>query len=116
MRDPLRHVDVRRAVGNDQVFSRDERRSRALHVRVVVHLLERRTRKAQVVEHALVLGSVLNHLLGQAEVHVVTHPLGSLFLLPRHLANDLRLHRPLRRESLRDHLGLEPDRRFRQQG
>jgi hypothetical protein len=33
----------------------------------------------------------------------------------RHLAHNLRLDRPLCRESLRDHLGLEPDRRLGQQ-
>ena len=70
----LTGVQVRGTVGQHHVFGRDEHAHRAAEVGVVVHLLERRAGRREAPQHALMLGPIFRHLLGQAEVHVLLHP------------------------------------------
>ena len=107
MRDPLSVQDARRAVGDDEVFSRYEHCRLPLHARVEIHLLERASSQPQGVEHPLVLRAVLRHHLGELVVHVIAHPVSGFFLEPVDGTDDFCLDRALRREGLDDGLALE---------
>ena len=110
--DTLRGHGTRRAIGDDDVFGWAEDRRLAPQTGVVVHLLERRAGQPQGVQQALMLGPVLGHLLRQAEVHVVAHPVGRVLAVLVRVTDNLGLDRAGGWERLDDRLGLEPDGRF----
>ena len=104
------------AVGNDQVFCWNEDRRLTANARVEVDLLERRTGQTQVVQHALVLGSVLGHLLRELVVHVIANSLGCFFFEFVDGSDDLGLDWTRSRECFDDGLGLKTDRGLSQHG
>ena len=116
MGDALGVIDIRRPIRHNNIFSRQEDSNLPPHCRVVVDLLKSRASQAKRVQHPLMLGTILNHLVGQLVVHVILDTLRSLFLHLIHGTHDLSLNRTSSRESLRDHFRLETHSSFRQQG
>ena len=90
--------DFRRSIGQNDVFSRHKHRNLTLHVRVVVHLLERTAANGQVPQHPLMLWPVFNHHLSQLVVHVFLHTNSRCVLLRSAFSNDVGLDRTRRRE------------------
>ena len=113
--DALCGLKACRAIGHHDVFCRDEHGSLALKGGVVVDFLEGVARQAKGDEHALMLGAVLAHHIGQLIVHVIGNARCRVFLLRGFLADDLGLDRPRSGESLHDRLGLELDRALHEQ-
>ena len=95
-------VHVRGAVRQENVFCGHKHRHLTPQIGVVVHLLERRACGWQRPQHALVLWPELFHHVRQLVVHVGLNAPRSLLLLGSLFANDLRAHRPLGGERLRD--------------
>ena len=100
--DALGCLNVGRTVRDDHILCRHEHRHLATQTRIVVNLLERCTCQAKVKQHALVLGAVLDHLLGHLIVHVHTDTFSSFFFELVNRTHDLCLHRASGGESLHD--------------
>ena len=116
VRDPMAALDVRGAIRQDNVLCGHKQADLTLKAGVVVDLLERRAGGRQAPQHLLVLGPVLDHLLGELVVHVRLHPGSGLPLLGGFLADDFGQHRTLGREGLHDGLRLESDDRLGDHG
>ena len=97
-------VHISRAVRQDDVFCGHKHRHLTPQIGVVVHLLERRACGWQRPQHALVLWPELFHHVCQLVVHVGLDTLRSLLLLRGLFTQNLRAHRPLGGERLRDGL------------
>ena len=95
-------VHVSRAVRQEDVFCGHKHRHLTSQIGVVVHLLERRACGWQRPQHALVLWPELFHHVCQLVVHVGLDSPRSLLLLRSLFTDDLRAHRPLGGERLRD--------------
>ena len=112
----LCRLQTRRTVWNDDIFRRHIYRCLAVQLDIHVHFLERVTGKAQAPQHALVLGTVLDHHFRQLIVHVITNTLSCFLDLRGLFADDLCLDRTRCGERLHHGLGLELHNCFSQDG
>jgi hypothetical protein len=112
MSHPMAGLNVEGAVGEDDVLSRNEQRYLPAHVRVEVHLLERRPSSRKAPQHLLMLWTELGHLLGQLVVHVRLNSESSRLLLSSLLANDLGHDWAFGGECLHYGVALEPNHRL----
>ena len=107
---------VRRAVGDHEVFGRNEHRAGSFEDRVVVNLLEGRASKRKLEQHLLHLVAVLCHFLGDEVVHLRLYTISLIHFLRRHLAHNFGTDRARSRIQFAHGLRLETNNGFGQHG